>query len=232
MAARVARRRTFGTRKQGAQQTKPAQLAHRRHAREAVGATVPRLPQRDGLRLIVQMVGEQQVQRPCGPAPRAEQGVTRFPGGGLDAGCGLGPGPGQDAMRDPAPAQPRADLPGLRGRARAQAVIDDQCGHLAAPRPRPVVGEQAQAQAVRAARDRDRQARPPLERTERADQRLELGRSQRLRQGRLRRSRRGCAPGPWLAGCALARWETPWRARHRSGRPCRSPEGRPATCRA
>ena len=187
---RLKRREQTGLRhgQERAQQAQSGELAHRRHAGQAFGAALARLAQGDGFRLIVQMMAEQQVQDPGGAAPVAEQAIARFPGGRLDAGGGLGAGPAQDVMVDPARAQPRGDLPGFRRRLRAQTMVDDQRADGAAPGCRPAGRQQAQTQAVRAARHRDRQARPLLERAERLDQARELGRSERARRGRLKRS--------------------------------------------
>jgi hypothetical protein len=153
-----------------------------------------RLAQCNGFRLVVQMMAEQQMQDAGGPAPVAQQAIARFTGGRLDAGRGLGADPPQDVMVDLARAQPCRDLPGFLCRLRAQAMVDSERADGAALRRRPADREQAQAQAVRAARYGDRETWPPLERPERLDQARELASVERARPGRLRRRRRARAP--------------------------------------
>ena len=229
----VASRRALGTVRNGRSRRNPASSRTAAMPARPSAPLCARLAQRDGFRLIVQMMAEQQVQDPGGAAPVAEQAIARFPGGRLDAGRGLGAGPAQDVMVDPARAQPRGDLPGFRRRLRAQAMVDDQRADRAAPRCRPA-GRRAGTGTGCPGRPTPRppgaaaRSNGPSASISPRTRRRSSGRAEAASGARGVRP----APGPAPAGCGRARSETPRRARRRCGRPCRSPAAPAATCRA
>ncbi len=66
-------------------------------------------------------------------------------------------------MADSPIQEPAAEPPQLGAALRPQTVIDAQCADFAAMQPRPAVGQNCQCQAVRTARDGDREKRGVFE---------------------------------------------------------------------
>ena len=135
---------------------RPRQLDHRRHGGEPVQAAAPAETQEQGLGLIVEVMGERQVQHALGLAPPGEQLIASPARHGLDIGRGFGPSPAQHLMADSQRPQRPPHVPGFGRRFRTQAVIDGERGDGAPGGARPIVQQDRKRHTVGPAGDRDR----------------------------------------------------------------------------
>src|SRR6185437_7690598 len=159
-----------------------AMLGNRRHAGEPVEAAAARQAQQQGLRLVLAIMGDQQMQHALCRAPLLEEAVAQGAGGRLDVASRGGRVAAQDAMRDAALAEPGSDALGLAGRFGPEAVIDRERDDVASRCCRPAMRQERERQAVGAAGDRHGKAGRPLEGSERRHQGAELRGTERRRR--------------------------------------------------
>ncbi|MDZ7712245.1 MAG: hypothetical protein U5L06_03580 [Rhodovibrio sp.] len=172
---------------QRADQPRFRHLALVRHPGETVQPALSLEAQQHRLRPVGAVVAEGEVQDALLCADGAQPVVPLGPGVLLTDPLGPVALPADDPVRDLAFGQQRADKARLRRGFRAQAVVDRDRQHLAAPGRRPVGQQQRQRQAVRPAGDGRRHRGRRLERREGVHARGELGRGDGRGVGHLRR---------------------------------------------
>src|SRR5262249_13673212 len=144
------------------------------HRSEPVDATAAREAQQESLDLVVAVMSEEEMQDAMHPDCLEQQPVACLARSGGDAAGGLVATPQENMMLDAGCGKAGLTLLRCRARLRTQAMIDGECHDAAAPPARPVGGQQAKTQAVRAARYRDGGHGAGLERADRCHQTVEL----------------------------------------------------------
>jgi len=152
--------------KERAKQAKAFAFADRGHAGKT-GSTALTIPAHlNGFRLISQVVGTQKMEATPFATPIRKQAVARLSRLVLNATFRLFSSPGKTVMLDPPSRKPLADKVGFIVRGVPKTVINGEADHASPPRPRPLISEQGQCEAVSTARNGDREQRRSLERLE------------------------------------------------------------------
>ncbi len=157
-------------RQQRSQETNLRPFDQSRHAGEPVRPACPRRPHRDRLSLVVCVVRDEEVKDAPLPAGVAQQPVAGGARGFLQARLRLVSTPTQDEALDSAVLQHTCRRQRFFRCRRSQAVIDDQREHSAAPRARPFMRQQGEAERISTAGNGDAEFGACLERFERRHQ--------------------------------------------------------------
>ena len=164
--------------KQGAKQTDSAtrrfqREADRRHGCEPVDSASTDEPLQRGLRLILPLVAEQQVEHAGSAAPAGEQRESRGSGLLLNCCARVRAVPPERSVGNGVAGEPAPHLGGFGCRFGAQPMVDTESTSHSSPGTRPAIGQQAEREAVRTAGDRDRDPRRRFERPEGRHERVE-----------------------------------------------------------
>ena len=134
--------------KQGAKQTDSAtrrfhRQANRRHGCESVDSAATDKPLQRGLRLILPLVAEQQVEHAGSAAPAGEQRESRGPSLFLNCCARVRTAPSERSVGNGAAGEPAPHLGGFGCRFGAQPMVDSECASRSSPGAGPAIGEQA-----------------------------------------------------------------------------------------
>ncbi len=136
------------------------------HAGKAIGSALARRPHRHGFRLVVGMMGNEQMQDAAPMALTAQQLISGGTRRRLKTTLWLWPAPTKHDRLDPKPTQQVARQRCFVGRSGAQSMIDDQGDDPPTADHSPIMREQDQRKRIATARHRYPKHRTTLERLE------------------------------------------------------------------